>query len=178
LDDQKEASKIAVETVKLFITIGTAALVADGTFVQFARNGGVPWVSVVMLLFGLTALGVVVSMIVRFTAISRIYKRADGRIDGTKPAWSTEAVKKRLDLQGIFGIASLLLLVGALVAWADQVGNPPASVAVTISGSGSGIIPSGPLKIEGTWTSLKLQTAAGQELTLPAQSQPITLTCR
>ena len=177
-DDQKEASKMAVETAKLLITIGTAVLVAIGTFVQFARNSGIPWQSWVMLAFATGAISVLSSMIIGFGGISRIYKRAEGRIDKEGSPWSTDKVKGNLNWQGNLGILSLLLLVTGLGIWA--VGTPSAqtAVSVTMSGTSSSFPANGPLTIEGSWTSLKLRTAAGQELTLPPQSQPIALICR
>jgi hypothetical protein len=44
-DDKKEATKLAVETAKMLITVGIAVLVAAGTMLQFARSGGLGWQS-------------------------------------------------------------------------------------------------------------------------------------
>lgn len=177
-DDKKEASKIAVEAAKLLITIGTAVLVAIGTFVQFARNSGIPWKSWVMLAFAIGAISVLSSMIIGFSGISEIYKRAEGRIDKESSAWSTDKVKGKLVWQGNLGMLSLLLLVTGLSVWGVGTPNTQTAVSVTLSAASSSFPANGPLTIEGSWTSLKLRTAAGQELTLPAQSQPIALLCR
>jgi hypothetical protein len=176
--DLKEASKIAVEASKLFITIAIAVLVAVGTFVQFARNGDVPWFSWVMAFFALAVVSLLASMTSGFIGISRIYKRAEGRIEASQSAWSTAAVKRFLDSQGILGIVSLVLLISGLIAWGATGTSLPGSIAIAIPGPSAGITPAGPLTIEGNWTSLTLKTAAGQQLILPSQSQPITLTCR
>jgi hypothetical protein len=176
-DDHREASKIAVETAKLFIAIATAVLVAVGTFVQFARNGGVPWDSLVMYCFGAAALAVFASMAFGFVAISGIYQRADGRKEASKSAWSTEAVKGPLNVQGLTGIMSLILMVAGIVIWGHAISAPSAAVAIAIPGPNAGPNWKGPLTVEGAWTSLRLRTPGGQELTLPNQSQPISLTC-
>jgi hypothetical protein len=178
-DDKREGAKIAVETAKLFVTIGVAVLVAFGTFLQFARNAGVPWRSGVMAAFAIGALLVLLSMSLGFTAISRTYKRAEGRID--KPpnlAWSTELIAGHLNWQGRLGMLSLLFLIAGLALWARQIPAQPTSVSVTLNGSSAGVPTPGPMIIDGVWTSLILRTAAGQELTLPPNSKPIALTCR
>jgi amino acid transporter len=178
-DDKKEAAKIAVETAKLFITIGAALFVALGTFVQFARNAGVSWLSFVIGSFAVGGVLVLLSMLFGFTAISTIYKRADGRIDQPKGIrWSTSEVAGRLDWQGRFGLFSLFALAAGLGFWALEGPSAQAAVAITITGTTTAMPAQGPLVIAGEWTSLKLRTAAGQELTLPAGSQPITLACR
>src|SRR4051812_28361545 len=91
-DDRKEASKLAVETAKTFVTVGIAVLVATGTFVQFAKTNGVGWASLPMACFGVTAVLLFLSMVNGFAAISKAYKRADGRKDPALLAWSTEAL--------------------------------------------------------------------------------------
>jgi hypothetical protein len=178
-DDRKEGAKIAVETAKLFVTIGVAVLVAFGTFLQFARNAGVPWKSWVMAAFAGGALLVLLSMSLGFTAISRTYKRAEGRIDDPKDlAWSTQLIAGQLNGQSLLGIASLFCLIAGLGLWAWQIPTQPTSVSVTLNGSSSAIPAPGPMIIDGIWTSLILRTAAGQELTLPPNSKPIALACR
>lgn len=160
------------------MAIGTAALVAVGTFFQFARNAGVPWSSPVVWLLLAAASAVVLSMVLGFVAISTIYKRADGRIDAGAAAWSTQPVRRFLTWQGNVGLASLCLVLAALVVWGMRADERPALVALTLYSGTSALPGAGSLRIEGVWTSLKLRTAAGQELSLPPQSQPISLSCQ
>lgn len=176
-EDRREASKIAVEAVKLFIAISTAVLVVIGAFVQFARTNGVPWTSLVMGVFLLAALCLVGSMIAGFNAISRIYQRADGRLDPNETAWSTDAVKRHLGWQGKLGLASLGALVAALAIWGSSASGVAPAIAITIPG-GTTAAAGGSLTIEGAWTSLKVKTSSGHELSLPPQGQPLRLTCR
>jgi hypothetical protein len=176
-EDRREAAKIAVETVKLFFTISTAVLVVIGAFVQFARTNGVPWVSLVMGVFFFAALCLGCSMIAGFNAISRIYRRADGRLEPNETAWSTEAVKRYLGWQGKFGLASLGALVAALAIWGSTASAVTPAIAITISGKTIAMAGRS-LAIEGSWTALKVKTSSGHELSLPPQGQPVSLTCQ
>src|SRR5262245_6313887 len=102
-EDRREAAKLAVETAKMFLTISIGVLVASFAWMQFARTNGVPWLSWTLFPFYIAALLLVLSMVNGFLAISRIYKRADGREAAGEPAWSTETVSRRLNLQSWTG---------------------------------------------------------------------------
>jgi len=181
-EDRREASKITVEIVKLFITISVGVFAGIVALVQFTRSNGVQWTSPVMGVFAFTAVILVGSMIAGFYAISRISQRADGRLNPEEAAWSTEAVKGYLRWQARLGLASLVLVAVALVIWsvtgAGVTGATPA-VAITIPGSPGGTTTAGgALTIEGVWTSLKVKVSSGHELTLPPQGQPVSFACR
>src|ERR1700730_4024251 len=88
-DDRKEATKLAVETAKTLLTVAVALLVTVGTLLQFARINGVQWLSGTVALFGLSVVLLFVSMQAGFSAISYVFKRADGLVAANEPAWST-----------------------------------------------------------------------------------------
>lgn len=69
-EDQREATKLAVETAKMILTIGVGILVATGTFVQFAHTGGLPWGSWTNLLFTGTAVTILLSMTCGFRPLA------------------------------------------------------------------------------------------------------------
>jgi hypothetical protein len=70
-DDKKEATKLAVETAKMLITVGIAVLVAAGTMLQFARSGGLGWQSPTIICFGVAVAFLIASMTSGFSAIIR-----------------------------------------------------------------------------------------------------------
>src|SRR5262245_55279925 len=152
-EDRREAAKLAVETSKMFLTITVGVLVAIFAWLQFARTNHVPWLSGTLFPFYLASILLVCSMICGFLAISRIYKRADGREAATEPAWSTEPVSARLNLQSWTGAAALLVLfVGVVMLGLGPAVQPAVSVTIP---SQAGTLPStGSLTIEGTWTEL------------------------
>jgi hypothetical protein len=177
-EDHREAAKLAVESAKMLLTIAIGVLVATFAWMQFAHsNGGVSWISGTMLLFYVSAILLIFSMMNGFVAISRIYKRADGRADANLSAWATEQVAGGLNLQAQSGILALLFLfIGVVVlSLGDQV--PKQALTFTIPGKASPPA-SGSLTIEGTWTELRLRTAANQEIKLPQQTLPVTVTCQ
>jgi hypothetical protein len=177
-DDHKEASKLAVETAKIILTISAGLLVAVGTFVQFARNQGVPWQSIPMYLFVLAGGLLGLSFIFGLFAMSGIYKRADGRSGPAGPAWGTESVSGRLDWQVYRSGLGLLALVVGLFSWAE-LGSPiQAAVSVTLPGTQAPLQQAGPVTLEGAWTSLKLRTASNFELNVPAGASPMTIVCK
>lgn len=177
-EDHREAAKLSVETAKMFLTISVGVLVATFAWMQFAHsNGGVSWISLAILPFYLAALFMIFSMVNGFVAISRIYRRADGREGANQPAWSTEHVVGVLNWQSRFGMFALLALFIGVLALGVKDQAPKDAVIVTIPGKAASS-PSGSLTIEGTWTTLSLKTAANQQITLPPQSQPVTVTCQ
>jgi hypothetical protein len=177
-EDRREASKLAVETSKMFLTISVGVLVATFAWMQFARTNGVPWLSWTLAPFYGSAVLHVVSMVCGFFAISSIYKRADGREAATEPAWSTAAVSGRLNLQSWTGAAALLVLGGGVVLLGLGPGAQKPAVSVTIPAQAGALPSTGSLTIEGTWTELRLKTAAQQEIKLPQQTLPVTVTCQ
>jgi hypothetical protein len=177
-EDRREAAKLAVETSKMFLTISVGVLVASFAWMQFARTNGVPWLSGTLVPFYAAAFLLVCSMVCGFRAISGIYKRADGREAATEPAWSTEAVSGRLNLQSWTGAAALLVLLVGVVMLGLGPGVQKPAVSVTIPAQAGAPPSSGTLTIEGTWTELRLRTAAQQEIKLPQQTLPVTVTCQ
>ena len=180
-DDRKEATKLAVETAKMLLTVAVALLVAVGTLLQFARTNGVPWQSWTIAFFGVAVVLLFVSMSSGFSAISEVYKRADGRTSANEPAWSTTPLSRRLNVQSGSGIFALLGLIVALIFWAW--GGPSAAVGINLSipGGPQSSASSGPVTIDGVWTELRLKTAGNQEIKLPASSTttgPLTVTCK
>jgi hypothetical protein len=177
-DDHKEASKLAVETAKIILTISAGLLVAVGTFVQFSRNQGVPWQSIPMYLF-VTAGGLLgLSFVFGLSAMSGIYKRADGRSGRADPAWGTRSVSRRLDWQVYCSGLGLLALVVGLFFWAELGSPTQAALSVTLPGTQAALQQSGPVTLEGAWTSLKLRTASNFELNVPAGASPMTIVCK
>lgn len=119
-EDHREAAKLAAETAKTILTVDIAGLVAVGTFLQFARNGGVAWSSATIGLFGLAAVLGTVAMATGFSVISGIYKRADGREHGNLPAWSTDTAVEPLNRLVMLSAGALACLVAGLVVWAGE----------------------------------------------------------
>jgi hypothetical protein len=52
------------------------------------------------------------------------------------------------------------------------------AVTVTIPGQASSPPAGGSLSVEGVWTELRLRTVAQQEIKLPQQTLPVTVTCQ
>src|SRR5882724_10310813 len=77
-EDRREASKLAVETSKMLLTIAVGVLVASFAWMQFARKDGVPWFSLTLTPFYVAAGLLALSMLNGFRGISEIYRRADG----------------------------------------------------------------------------------------------------
>jgi hypothetical protein len=178
-DDRREAAKLAVETAKMFLTISVGVLVAGFAWMQFARKDGVAWISFTLLPFYVASLLLVCSMVCGFLAISKVYKRGDGREAANEPAWSTGAVAGYLNAQSWTGIIALVALFSGVVALSLAPPGPKSAVSITIPAQAGGLSSAaGPLTIEGTWTELKLTTAAKQEIKLPQQSVPVTVTCQ
>jgi hypothetical protein len=180
-DDRKEATKLAVETAKMLLTVAVAVLVATGTLLQFARTNGVSWGSMTIFLFCATVILLFVSMAVGFSAISSVYKRADGVASANAPAWSTEPLSRRLNIQSSTGVAALLGLLGGLFFWAWSDQPSLAAINLSIPAGPQSTLASGPVTIEGSWSELRLKTAGNQEIKLPASSSstsPLTITCR
>jgi hypothetical protein len=177
-EDRREAAKLAVETAKMFLTISVGVLVASFAWMQFARKDGVLWLSWTMLPFYAASGLLVWSMLSGFLAISKIYKRADGREAATEPAWSTAPVAGRLNWQSWTGAAALLALFSGVVVLGIGPGIQKQAVSVTIPAQAGAPPAGGSLTIEGVWTELRLRTAAQQEIKLPQQTLPVTVTCQ
>lgn len=178
-DDKKEATKLAVETAKTLLTIAVALLVASGTLLQFARSNGVPWLSWTVAFFTFSVILLFVSMRAGLSAISDVYKRADGRTFPTDTAWSTAPVSKRVNVQSLSGASALLALLIGLGLSAQSTQTP--GLSLTIPGTPQAALPAGPLMIDGTWTELRLKTAGNQELKLPPNlptSGPLAINCK
>jgi hypothetical protein len=176
-EDRREATKIAVDTSKMFLTIGIAVLVAIGPWLQYLHANGAAWESPAMFFFYLAAAALVFSMGAGFLAISHVYKRADGREAPDQPAWATEPIAGFLNGQSWSGALALIFLGIGLLVWGTGATMQPSAVTVTIPGNGS-VLSSGSLAIRGDWNELRLQTAAHQELRLPKQTVPVAVTCR
>lgn len=168
-DDKKEATKLAVETAKMLLTIAIAVLVAVGAFVQFAlRDSGVDWLSSSMILFGLTAISLLISMRDGLAVISAAYLRADGETHPNEGAWSTTPLRRSLNRQALFGLVALALLIAGLVSTALESRKSIALAGLTSS----------PLTIEGEWTELRIVTRQPNEAIHRPGTLPITLTCK
>ena len=167
-DDNKEATKLAVETAKMLLTIAIAVLVAVGAFVQFAlKESGIDWDLRSIILFALTGALLLASMREGLAVISSAYKRAGGAEAANETAWSVAPLRNGLGLQALLGLAALLLLIGSLVSAAYEAKLAP-SVSMTSS----------PLVIEGQWTELRLITRQAKDRRFPLGATPITLTCK
>lgn len=116
-EDHREAAKLSVETAKMFLTISVGVLVATFAWMQFAHsNAGVSWISWTIAPFYAAAVLMIFSMINGFVAISRIYKRTDGREGANQPGWATEHAVGVLNGQARGGMLALLaLFIGVLV---------------------------------------------------------------
>jgi hypothetical protein len=178
-DDRREACKLAIEAAKLLITIGVGILVAVGTFVQFSRSQGVPWISWTMLCFLVSAICIFLSMAFGFNAISGIYRRADARDPGqSTPVWTTEPAKPKLDWQAWLGMLGLLALVVGLFFWATLGSPPQPALSLAITGKSSTVPPIGPLTVEGKWSDLTIKTGANHEIKIPDTASPWTIDCK
>jgi hypothetical protein len=166
-EDRREAAKLCVETAKMLLTIAVGLLVATYAWMQFAnRDGRVPWASWTMFPFYAAAALLVISMFNGFLTISGIYKRGEGREAADQSAWSTEHVRRVLNLQSGFGLVALFALFAAVLA-----------VSVTIPGQVTPA-PAGNLTIQGDWQALTLKTAANQQVILPKTNDAVTINCQ
>jgi hypothetical protein len=177
-DDKKEATKLAVETAKMLITVGIAVLVAAGTMLQFARSGGLGWQSPTIICFGVAVAFLIASMTSGFSAISAVYKQADGRNGMVGDPWSTVPIVGKLNLQSGFGMIAIVALLSGLYLWAESEQTTITAVTVTIPATSHLSAAHGPLTISGSWTELRLQTSGNQELRLPPGSAPISIACK
>src|SRR5262245_42236302 len=181
-EDRREAVKLAVETSKMFLTIASAVLVATFVWMQFARTNSVPWKSLTMIPFYLAALLLVISMVFGFVAIARAFNRAGGREGAGEPAWSLTPVIPPINRQSWTGMAAFAALCWGAVSLAVVFSAPrPAvtpAVTLTIPGQAGSPPAGGSLTIEGVWTELRFRTAAQQEIKLPQQTLPVTVTCQ
>jgi len=177
-EDRREASKLAVETSKMLLTIAVGVLVASFAWMQFARKDGVPWFSLTLTPFYVAAGLLALSMLNGFRGISEIYRRADGRTAPAEPAWSTKPVARLLNWQSWSGVAALLALFIGVVMLGLEPGAHKPTVSVTIPAQAGSPPVGGSLTIEGVWTELRLRTAAQQEIKLPQQTLPVTVTCQ
>ena len=176
-EDKREASKLAAETAKMILTVDVAGLVAVGTFVQFARNGGVDWFSWTMGLFAAAALCGVVAAGAGFLAIAAIYKRAEGRSDGDKEPWSTEAPKGKLNIQALASLIALLALITGIVFLAQGSGDEKALTARSATRQFTFMI-SDPMSIAGTWEELQLTGSNRSTLIVGKDEGPVALECK
>jgi hypothetical protein len=177
-EDQREAVKIAVDTSKMFLTIASGVLVATFVWMQFANNKGVLWLSQGMLPFYAAAALLVLSMVCGFVAIAKIFRRAEGREAVNDPAWSTRPVKGLLNGQSWSGMGAFAALFVGAVCLGPGVASPKPSVSLTIPGQAGSLPAGGSLTIEGVWTELRFKTTAQQEIKLPQQTLPVTVTCQ
>lgn len=176
-DDQREATKLAVETAKMILTISVGVLVAVGTFFQFAHTGGVPWVSFTNLIFCISIFVLLLSMTFGFNAISQAYKRADGRITDSNPAWATAPLSSFLNKQAGLGIAGLIFLIIGIAVWASANQNSESLVSVSLKGAATSRLYSSPLIIDGACSNLRLKYHNNQEIRLPSNVQTISISC-
>ena len=120
----------------------------------------------------------VFSMVCGFVAIAKIFKRAEGSEDPNDPAWSVGPVKRLLNGQSWTGMGAFAALFAGAVSLGLGAGLPKPSVALTIPGPTASPPAGGSLTIEGVWTELRFKTAAQQEIKLPQQTLPVTVTCQ
>jgi hypothetical protein len=177
-EDRREAAKLCIETAKMLLTIAVGLLVATYAWMQFAnRDGHVPWASWTMFPFYAAAVLLVISMFSGFLTISAIYKRGEGREAADQSAWSTEHVRRVLNLQSGFGLLALVALFAAVLVLG--LSGQPAKNAVTVTIPGQvPPAPAGNLTIQGDWQALTLKTAANQQVILPKINDAVTISCQ
>ena len=124
-EDHREATKLATEAAKMILTVDVAGLVAVAALIQFARNNGLAWDSSSIIFFAAAGILGALAAGAGFTAISRVYQRADGRTHPNDPAWSTLTAKGPLNMQAFCSGAALIALTTGFFLW------PAASAAVT-----------------------------------------------
>lgn len=165
--DRQAAVTMAVDTAKMLAEIGIAVLVAIAGFIQFGfehrQSSASYWCFVVAAVFTF------ISMCNGLLAISRAYKRADGR-DGFEDsiAWSTEALRSNLNNQALAGVIALIL-IGIAVA----IYKPP-SVSVTIStpgGVSKTLTLESDVTLKGQWSQITIEQNGEPILDLPAVPQ-------
>ena len=167
-DDRREAGKLAVEAAKMFVTIGVAGFAVIGGFVQFARNAGFEWTSWPVLLFAASASLVLISMTHGFLAMSRTYKRADGRLDPAGLPWSTDAIRTPLNRQALFGLLSLLTFAGAIASSGYLSQQPVRMMTISVPSRPTITTPTtAQVVVEGEWANLAIRTKSGPLVQLP-----------
>jgi hypothetical protein len=166
-DDRKEAAKIAVDASKTLIAIAVAVFVAMGGFIQFARNSGLEWSDRPIILFGVAAVFVLVSMMYGFVAIGSTYKRAEGREQEGGTPWSTRAIAPKLNWQSYIGLAALGVFALGILTW-GLLPTSKAQLTLSISSATPALLlTAGPLTFEGAWTSLKISSPQGLRIDIP-----------
>jgi hypothetical protein len=174
-DNKRAATLIAVDAAKTFVTIAIALFVAIVGFLQFTYHN----VSAEILLGLATAATLaLVSMIAGFTVIARAYKNADDRVKPKKSKrgtpdikwlpWSTEYLSGPINLQALTGLAALLAFAVALGSVYLDIGKPQRFVVTLPDGKTTLVAATGPLFIEGTWSSLQLEQRGAFRVTVPA----------
>ena len=176
-DDKREATKLAVEAAKMFLTIALAVLIGTGPWVQYLHTTGVPWFSKTMGAFYVAAAALILSIWFGFHAISSVFKRADGRPQPVSPPWSTEPITYQLNGQAVTGLVALLSLLLGLFMWGAKGDAQPTTMSITIPGT-TGFPSPGRIIIEGDWIDLRVKTNSQHEITLPSGKQSFSISCQ
>lgn len=166
-EDKREASKLAIDAAKTLVTIGVAVFVALGGFVQFAKKEGLAWADTPIILFALSALLVLLSMILGLVAMSKTWKRGEGSANTDETAWWTPSIKNQLNGQAWAGIVGLVFFGAAIVLWDNAPSNqiPELTFSITSQSQSTQLI-SGPVFVTGQWSSLTLMPAKGPKIEL------------
>jgi ascorbate-specific PTS system EIIC-type component UlaA len=142
-EDRREAVKISVDAAKSLIQIAVAVFVAIGGFIQYSFNGGFGWLSLPVAFFALAATLVFSSMCAGFCAVSRAYKRAEGREGANDYAWSTLPLKNALNWQAHLGLLGLLAFAAAII-FTNALDHPKSDTMVKAEGQQHEVQPKRP----------------------------------
>ena len=120
--DKREATKIAVDVSKTFMTISLAAFALIGLFARYYLSEGYALQSPKLISLGISAGCALLSMIVGLTAISAVYNSADGKSgrDSGQEYWNIDDIRGKLNAQAIIGLLSIGAFVAAVTAWNED----------------------------------------------------------
>jgi hypothetical protein len=164
-EDRRAAVEIAVGVANSLVQIAIAIFVVIVGFIQFGIDKFGGWTVAPITLFVLAAVFALLSMIAGFSALSRAYKRGEGRERGN--AWTTLPLKKLLNLQagaGLFSLVAFALAVG----WAYSHPNAAVDHIAVKFGSGANqlLLHAQPIVIKASWSDLEIRSENGEILSL------------
>lgn len=170
-EDYRNATLLAVEASKSLAQTGVAVLAVIAAFHQFGIQQN--WKELSLhALWGAAAL-TIGSLISGMVVVSKAYKRGEGieQPDGT--AWTVEPLRTPLNIQSLFGIVALMMIVG--VVFASGPSETADRVSIRLLSRTTLSTTTMPLTITGTWTRLQLQQENGFTFTVDPAEQPFVL---
>lgn len=156
-EDRRTAVNIAVGASNTLISIAVGVFGVIGGFIQYLFTEGSRWNSPAVLLLMGAGLSILISMIKGFMAISRAYKRGEGREAPGSMPWATQPLKEFLDAQALFGLLSLMLFAGAVML-ANAKEHQKTLLTLKVDQQTIALPATGqPVVLEGNWNTMSVK---------------------